>query len=61
MITMAAVQALDAEHTALAKCFNLSQPKIQFRIHPFQQFAATLYQRVDPKAHLSMEMKLSFV
>ena len=35
MITMASVQALDAEHTALAKCFVMSQPKIQFRIHPF--------------------------
>ena len=39
----------------------LSQPKIQFRIHPFQQFAATLYEKVDPKSHLSMEVKLSFV
>ena len=27
-ITMAAVEALEAEHTALAKCFVLSQPKI---------------------------------
>ena len=27
-ITMASVEALEAEHTALAKCFVLSQPKI---------------------------------
>ena len=35
-ITRASVQALDAECVALTKCFNLSQPKIQMRIHPFQ-------------------------
>lgn len=61
LITLASVQVLDAETTALANCFKLSQPKIQFRIHPFQQFAATLYDKVDPKSHLSMEMKLGFV
>jgi len=35
-ITRASVQTLDAEHAALTKCFNLSMPKIQMRIHPFQ-------------------------
>ena len=27
-ITRASVQTLDAEHAALSRCFNLSQPKI---------------------------------
>lgn len=60
-ITRASVQTLDAEHAALSHCFALSQPKIQFRIHPFQQFAATLYDRVDPNKHLDMAQKLGFV
>ena len=36
MITRAAVQTLDAEHTALSRCFQISQTKIQMPIHPFQ-------------------------
>lgn len=35
LLTRASVQTLDAENAALARCFTLSQPKIQFRIHPF--------------------------
>ena len=31
------------------------------RIHPFQQFAATLYDRVDVQYHLDMTNKLGFV
>ena len=31
------------------------------RIHPFQQFAATLYDRVDVQQHLDLTVKLSFV
>ena len=60
-ITRASVQTLDAEHAALSRCFTLSQPKIQMRIHPFQQFAATLYDRVDANKHLDMVQKLNFV
>jgi hypothetical protein len=30
-------------------------------IHPFQQFAATLYDEVDPNSHLDMVTKLNFV
>lgn len=30
-------------------------------IHPFQQFAATLYDKVDPQKHLDMSEKLNFV
>ena len=61
MITRAAVQTLDAEHTALSRCFTVSQPKIQMRIHPFQQFAATLYDKVDVQQHLDLTVKLGFV
>ena len=42
-IMRASVQTLDAETAALVKCFEREVPKIQYRIHPFQQFAATLY------------------
>ncbi len=42
-IIRASVKALDAETTALTKCFTLCVPKIQQLIHPFQQFAACLY------------------
>jgi hypothetical protein len=60
-ITRASVQTLDAEHSALSKCFTLSQPKIQMRIHPFQQFAATMYDKVDVQKHLDMVEKLTAV
>ena len=35
-ITRASVRAIDAETSALTRCFAVSQPKIQYRIHPFQ-------------------------
>lgn len=31
----ASVQALNDEHAALTKCFNIAVPKIQYHIHPF--------------------------
>ena len=40
------------------KCFTFSVPKIQYHIHPFQQFAATFFDRVDYVHHLSIENKL---
>ena len=61
LLTRASVQTLDAENAALTRCFTLSQPKLQFRIHPFQQFAATLFDRVDVQSHLDMVVKLGFV
>ena len=33
-------------------------PKIQYHIHPFQQFAATLFDRVDPHSHLDLLNKM---
>ncbi len=60
-ITRASVKAIDAETMALTRCFTISQPKIQMRIHPFQQFAATLYDQVDVQKHLDLVTKLSFV
>lgn len=61
LITRASVNAIDAETTALSRCFAISQPKIQFRIHPFQQFAATLYDKVDTQKHLDLVEKLEAV
>jgi hypothetical protein len=43
LLVQAAVRCLDSETHALAKCFTLSVPSIQFYIHPFQQFAATMF------------------
>jgi hypothetical protein len=57
-LTKASIIALDAEHAALSKCFTLSVPKIQLHIHPFQQFAATFYDKVDPNMHLDLAQKL---
>ena len=58
-ITRAAIKTLDDESTALAKCFNMTVPKVQYHIHPFQQFAATFFDAVDHDNHLNLENKLT--
>ena len=60
-IVKAAVEAIEAEDEALCKCLTMSQPKIQMRIHPFQQFAATLYDSVDVNMHLDITTKIGAV
>jgi hypothetical protein len=35
LIINSAVKTLDAESTALAKCFTLQIPSVQYHIHPF--------------------------
>ena len=57
----ASVRALDSETEALTRCFTLTVPKIQSLIHPFQQFAACLYDRVDPHSHLDVVNKCEAV
>jgi hypothetical protein len=57
----ASVYALDAETSALQRCFTLSVPKIQMLIRPFQQFAATLFDQVDPHSHLDVVNKVEAV
>jgi hypothetical protein len=57
-IVQASVQALNDEHAALTKCFTTAVPKLQYHIHPFQQFAATFYDQCDPNAHLDIANKL---
>jgi hypothetical protein len=47
-IIRASVKTLDSECSALAKCFTINVPSVQYHIHPFQQFAATFYDHVDP-------------
>ena len=42
-ITKAAIRTLNDELTALKRCFTCTEKKIQYHIHPFQQFAATFY------------------
>ena len=48
LIIQASIHCLDAESRALEKCFNLQVPSLQFHIHPFQHFAATHFDSVDP-------------
>ena len=57
-ITRAAIYALDGENAALSRCFTQSIAKIQMHIHPFQQFAATFYDAVDPNLHLDVTNKI---
>lgn len=60
-IINAATQTLENECTALTKTFEISVPEHRFHIHPFQQFAATLYDEVDPLHHLDMSNKVEMV
>jgi hypothetical protein len=52
---------IESESAALANCFNLVATPVASHIHPFQQFASTLYSRVDPNSHLDIVTKLSEV
>ena len=54
----AAIDTLQGEQRALTKCFQLAVPQVQYHIHPFQQFAGTLFDTVDHAHHLSLENKL---
>ena len=60
-IVRASVRALDSETSALTRCFTLAVGKIQHLIHPHQQFAACLYDRVDPASHLDVVNKVEAV
>jgi len=60
-IIRASVRTLDDETTALERCFTMSVGKIQMVIHPFQQFAACLYDRVDRNSHLDVVTKVDYV
>lgn len=57
----ASVRTLDSETAALTKCFTLQVPSVQFHIHPFQQFAGTFYDQVDPQFHLDVSNKIGAV
>lgn len=57
-IIRASVRTLDAECSALARCFTLAVPNIQMHIHPFQQFAATFYDQVNSNSHLDVSHKV---
>lgn len=57
----ASVKTLDSECSSLAKCFTLAEPKIQYHIHPFQQFAATFFDHCDPNMHLDVSNKFAAV
>ena len=46
------VRTLDRETLAIANCLKTGVREIDAHIHPFQQFAVTLYDQVDPNSHL---------
>ena len=53
--------AIDREHGALARCFEMCSKEIEFHIHPYQQFASTVFQYMDRKNHLDPITKVSVV
>ena len=57
----AAVRTLDSESHALANCLKNQAAEVDACVHPFQQFAVTLYDRVDPKSHLDAINKCSHI
>ncbi len=55
----ASVQTLDSECVALANCLKIQSNEINAYIHPFQQFAVTLYDKIDKNSHLDPINKCS--
>jgi hypothetical protein len=60
-VISAAVRTLDSESHALANCLKNQAAEVDACVHPFQQFAVTLYDRVDPKSHLDAINKCSHI
>ncbi len=60
-LVKASTQVIEDESAALAKCFEMSANEIEVHIHPYQQFASTLYQSVDRVAHLDIVFKMGEV
>lgn len=59
ILIQAAVDTLTNESTALANCLKNQSKEIEAYIHPFQQYAVTLYDKVDPLSHLDPINKCS--
>lgn len=55
------VRCLDGESAALANCLKLQSKEVDAFVHPFQQFAVTLYDKVDPLSHLDAINKCSHI
>jgi hypothetical protein len=60
-IVRASVRALDTETTALTRAFTLAVGKVEYLIHPHQQFAACQYDQVDPASHLDVVNKVEAI
>jgi hypothetical protein len=58
-VISAAVRTLDGESGALANCLKNQAAEVDAFVHPFQQYAVTLYDKVDPKSHLDAINKCS--
>lgn len=61
LLIKASVKTLDSEHSALTKCFTVQVPSIQYHIHPFQQFAATFFDKVDPNFNTDVSNKVNSI
>lgn len=55
-----AFRLLDQETNALARAFEINGKQFEFYVHPCQQFASTVHQRVDKWNHLDPINKVSF-
>ena len=60
-VISSAVKALDSETLALTNCLKNGAREIDAYIHPFQQFAVTLYDQVDTLSHLDSINKVSHI
>jgi len=59
ILIQAAIDTLNNESVALANCLKNQAKEIEAYIHPFQQYAVTLYDKVDPQSHLDPINKCS--
>jgi len=57
-LVQAAIKVVEDEAAALANCFSMVSKSMDMHIHPFQQFASTLYPTVDRNSHLDMATKV---
>lgn len=46
------IRTLDNETRAITNCLKNESKEVEAHIHPFQQFAVTLYDQVDRNSHL---------
>ena len=58
-LVKAAIRVVEDESAALTACFSMTSKQVDMHVHPFQQFASTLYQQIDKLSHLDMVTKVA--